>query len=228
LAAEEISALIKDLSYWCTLQGFTKNHTHLQILGRLLAPFVPHLAEAIYRQAGSRSGDSVHMADWPRLDPSWADPAILASMVQVQRLAALGQAARTRAGIQLDQRLHRAQVSSLGAQLPTGAEFEDVLADALGVTCVEIAAEAATQVTWRLSLASPEAGDSKVDAALTILPPEATAPLVRQLREGLSIGLKVTDQTVTLLPGEIRITPEAAPGWAAMAGPDYLVMLRVG
>jgi isoleucyl-tRNA synthetase len=228
LAAEEVSALVRDLSYWCTFKGFADNHALLGALVRLLAPFAPHLAEAIYRQAGSRSGKSVHLADWPGLDPSWADPALLVGLVQVQQLAALGQAARAQAGIEPDQRLQKAMASSLGAQPSVGAEFEDVLADALGVTRVEIAAEAATQVTWRLSLASPQTSDDKINAALASLSPEATVTLVQQIQEGLSIGLDVKDQAVTLLPGEIRVTPEAPPGWVAAADTDYLILLRVG
>ncbi len=34
------------------------------MLSRLLAPFAPHLAEAIY-QAGGHTATSVHLAGWP-------------------------------------------------------------------------------------------------------------------------------------------------------------------
>jgi valyl-tRNA synthetase len=34
-------------------------------LVRLLAPFVPHLAEAIYRQVSGQPAESVHLAGWP-------------------------------------------------------------------------------------------------------------------------------------------------------------------
>jgi isoleucyl-tRNA synthetase len=226
-ATEEVSALVRDLSYWFAFERFDVNQMTLS----LLAPFTPHLVEAIHRQAGSRFGESVHLVDWPMLDPSWADPAFLAAMVQVQRLSALGQAARAEAGIEPGRRLNKAQVNSLGGELPEWAAFEDVLADALTVARVEVAPEAvadkAAQVIWRLSLTSPQAGDDEVDTALGNLAPEATAALIQQSREGLSIGLDVRDQMVTLLPGEIRATPKAPPGWAAAADTDYLLLLSV-
>jgi hypothetical protein len=60
-ATRELAALAGDLSGSTTPRQPVAEATGM--LGRLLAPFVPHLAEAIY-QAGGRT-TSVHLAGWP-------------------------------------------------------------------------------------------------------------------------------------------------------------------
>src|SRR3989442_14185474 len=69
---------------------------------QLLAPFMPFLSEAIYRNlAAGKAGapESVHLSDWPVAPADWSDDELRRQMSAVRRLGAGGLAARNPAGI---------------------------------------------------------------------------------------------------------------------------------
>jgi isoleucyl-tRNA synthetase len=74
-AAEELAALVGDLAGWYAPDQLGGGEEWLESLSRLLAPFVPHLAEAIHRQVAGSAAKSVHLAAWPSPDPAGEEPA---------------------------------------------------------------------------------------------------------------------------------------------------------
>jgi hypothetical protein len=111
--------------------------------------------------------------------------------------------------------------------------FEDLLVEALGVERVQLAPEAEGPVEWRLGL-NPEryperdVTPAEIEAALAELDADLAAHLASQVRAGLSIGLQVSGQAITLLPDEVRPFAQAPPGWVAAADDEHLVVLDVG
>jgi isoleucyl-tRNA synthetase len=75
-AAEELAALVRDLVGSRISQRPGGGGEVLESLSWLLAPFVPHLAEAIHRQVAGLAAESVHLAAWPIPNPAWEDPAV--------------------------------------------------------------------------------------------------------------------------------------------------------
>ncbi len=235
-AAGELAAIVSDLADWAAPRQPSSLGPTLEFLSRLLAPFVPHLAEALHRQLGGRTVESVHLTAWPAPDPSWADRALLACMARVRRLAALGQKARAEAGVAPDQTLPRGIAGLMGSDRGKVSElnpFEGLLVEALGVERVRLAPEAEGQVEWRLGL-NPEryperdVTPAEIETALAELDAGLAAHLASQLRSGLSIGLQVSGQAITLLPDEVRPSARAGPGWVAAADGEHIVMLEVG
>jgi isoleucyl-tRNA synthetase len=202
----------------------------------LLAPFLPHLAEAIHRQAGRRSRTSVHLADWPVLDPAWEDEALLAHMARVRHLAELGLRARAQAGIAQHQVLPGALVGLLEGASWALQDLQPsirLLADALAVAQVKLAQSTAEYVGWRLALdpdrpVQREVSQADIEAALAELSADDAARLAAQLRRGMSVGLEVSGLAITLLPDEVSISVQARPGLAAAADSEHLVALVVG
>src|SRR4051794_27903121 len=83
----------------------------------LLAPFVPFLADEIHLNlAGGVLGetgerhDSVHLRDFPQVDPALAHPGLEAGMEAVRLTIELGRAARARAKAKVRQPLRRAVI----------------------------------------------------------------------------------------------------------------------
>ena len=235
-AAAELAAFVADLVSWYQPLRPGAGRELLEPLALMLAPFVPHLAEAIRRQAGSRPRPSVHLEDWPALDPAWEDDTLISNMARVRRLVDLGQQARAGANIESDQLLPGALVG-----LPAGAswELEDLrpftrlLAGTLRVTQVKLAPDAVAYVRWRLTL-DPERpvqrdlAPSAVEAALAELGDDEAAHLAAQLRQGMSVGLDVSGLAITLLPDEVSISAEARSASAVATDADHLVILAVG
>jgi isoleucyl-tRNA synthetase len=235
-AAGELATLVNDLADWAAPRQPDSLGPALDFLSRLLAPFAPHLAEAIHRQLGGWDVESVHLTAWPTADPSWADRALLAHMALVRRLAGLGETARARGAVASDRRLRRGvvglMVSNRGAMSELNP-YQELLVEALGVEQVELTSEAEDQVEWRLGLNPgqyPERAvtPAEIEDALVELDADLAAHLAAELRAGRSIGLQVSGRAMTLLPDEVRLLAQARPGWVAAADDEYLVLLYVG
>jgi isoleucyl-tRNA synthetase len=235
-AARELGALVDDVSGWYAPHRPGGGDEALGVLCRLLVPFAPHVAEAIYRQAGRRATDSVHLAAWPAPDRAWEDGALLAGMAQVRRLSALGQAARAQAGIPFDEPLRRVIVALAGDDdggATRLAPFRDLLVEVLGVAALQFTADATKQVVWRLALDAGRAVEREmapgdIEAAVASLDPEQAAEMAAMLARGLSVSLRVGEAVVTLLPDEVSASVEPRAGWAAAAEAGQLVALEVG
>jgi leucyl-tRNA synthetase len=227
-AAWALAGLAADLVQWYLPHRPEGGREAVEVLGCMLAPFAPHLAEAIHRQLGGQKVQSVHLGAWPSVDPSWEDGALLAQMAKVGRVVALAKDARGRAGLQAAQKVRQALVM-VGAGDGDGAEslepFSPLLADAMAVGQVRFTAEAAVLVGWRLRLdpermAARNVKQAELEAALSSLTQNEIAALISQLGEGLSARFTVAGHVLTLLPDEVQITPEAQPGWTAAADVD--------
>lgn len=236
LAAEELAALVADLDKWYAPHRPQGVGQVLELLCRLLAPFVPHLAEAIHRQLGGRGTPSLQLSAWPSPDPALGDRELLAKMSRVRRLAELGRNARAQADVQPSRLLSRAVIGLLGdhsGDLDDLQPFAELIAKVLGTRQVQFASDAAAQVEWRLSLlpehrVERDVRAADIEAALADLDAEESARLASQLWAGLSIGLQVSGWAITLLPDEVYISAHAQPGWAAAADAEHLAILNVG
>jgi len=235
-AVEELEAVVRDLADWVVPYRPHSGSEALEPLSRLLAPFVPYLAEAIHRQMGGRVAPSVHLANWPSIETGEGARALLEAMALVQGWAALAQTARAQASVDPDQPLRRAIVSLLAGgrgELGEIDTFRELLTRMLGVATVQITPEAAAFVSWRLTL-HPERrierdlAPAQIAAALAELATDEAKDLASQLHAGLSVGLQVSGQAITLLPDEVCVTVQAPPGWVAAAGARQLVVLDVG
>lgn len=84
--------------------------TVLDEFGKMLAPFMPFLAEKVYQEVqGSFSGKdkrlSVHLEDWSEVKAEWLDQEILEDMGRVRSIVSRALEARSQAGINVRQPL---------------------------------------------------------------------------------------------------------------------------
>ena len=150
--AKTIQLFVDDMSNWYVRRSrarFWKGedpmayavlHKALVTLTRLLAPFCPFISDVIHRNlnGGLADGESVHLSDWP--DSEVVDADLEQEMEIVRKLATLGRATRTSAGIKVRKPLKRALVVFPGGQ-DLRSEVLAELAEELNVKSVEIAAD---------------------------------------------------------------------------------------
>jgi isoleucyl-tRNA synthetase len=83
----------------------------LVTVAKLLAPFTPFLAEALYRNlvcpVAPDAPESVHLADFPVADESMIDKKLSEDVRLAMKISSLGRAARSEAGIKVRQPLAR-------------------------------------------------------------------------------------------------------------------------
>ncbi len=130
-AGRSIESFVDDLSNWYVrrsrrrfwksendadkLAAYTTLYHCLVTLSKLLAPFIPFLAEEIYQNlVGSvspQAPDSVHLADFPVADESKIDRRLSADTRLAMKVSSLGRAARSQAGIKVRQPLDHVIIS---------------------------------------------------------------------------------------------------------------------
>ncbi|OGF26472.1 hypothetical protein A2477_02305 [Candidatus Falkowbacteria bacterium RIFOXYC2_FULL_47_12] len=113
-------------------------------LARMMAPFLPFIAEHIYRELGA-DVESVHLKEWPEVRQKWIDKDVLENMEQVRKIVELGLAKRDETGIKVKQPLQKLEVRSLPAMqsitLQAGKKLEkeyvELIKDEVNVKEVE-------------------------------------------------------------------------------------------
>jgi len=125
------------------LAAYRTLHTCLVTLTKLLAPFTPFVAEAIYqnlmRSVDAEAPESVHLAAWPEADAGLVDDQLIHDTRLVMRVVSLGRAARSKAGIKVRQPLAVATAFVHSAAQAEGLKrLEGQVLDELNVKRLEI------------------------------------------------------------------------------------------
>jgi len=231
-AGKALAAYIDDLSNWYVRRSrrrfwegdpaaLSTLHECLDILTRLLAPFVPFVTERVWSELFATTGgaQSVHLASWPIADPAKLDAELGEQVSLVRRLVELGRAARAESGMKTRQPLARAMVAAPGWDtLPT--PLRDQIRDELNV--VEIASLSDTGELIELSV-KPNfralgrrfgGATQSVAAAIAATDP---AELVATLRAG-GATVDVDGSPVELTGDDVVVSESPRSGWAVSTG----------
>jgi len=196
----------------------------LVTLCKLLAPIVPFVTEVMYqnlvRSVDAESPESVHHCDWPVVDETALDDALVADMALAKQAASLGRAARASANLKLRQPLARATVLIPGGERAGLKRLAYLVAEELNVKELAFAELEAELVDYRLlpdnKLLGPRFGKRfpQVRQALAEVDSAAT---VGELRTGRPLQLTLDGETVELSSEEVLILTEPKEGLAVAA-----------
>jgi isoleucyl-tRNA synthetase len=197
-------------------------HQALVTVTRLLAPFVPFLAEELYqnlvRAIDANAPSSVHLVAYPTVDAARQDPELERLMEYTRIVASLGNAARKGAGVRSQQPLPAVRVAG-------GSTFRDLPEWASALIRDELNVKAVEYVE-RLD----EAVRQRAEANPRVLGPKYGKEYAR-IRGALQAGdFEVVDGRVhvagvVLEADEVTLSLEPAPGFAAAADRGILVVL---
>lgn len=223
------------------LSAYATLYETLTALAKLLAPTMPFLSEAVYRnlvaeQDGSPA-DSVHLSAWPRYDESLLDEALIAEMALVRRLVSLGLAARNAAQIGVRQPLAGAQFAMRDvSEAPIVERYSQLIMSALNLKSVSVmgADEAsALASTTRYSLnplprfLGPKYGQDfkAIQSALKDGDQDFVRPLAEKLLAGQDVILELagTDFEILNRECEVKVSVETSEG--AIEDGGYVVIL---
>jgi isoleucyl-tRNA synthetase len=205
-------------------------------LTRLLAPFTPFVAEAIYqnlvRGGAEHRGvqpaalESVHHTAWPICDQTIVDVDLIEQMALARRIASLGLSARADSNLKVRQPLAKALVYAGKAALPEA--LIEIIVDELNVKAFEWVEQPEKLVTYRVlpdnKLLGPKFGARfpKVRAVLGSADP---AQVVARLRAGQPVTLDVDGESVELAAAEILVQTQPVAGLAVAA--DKLITVAI-
>ncbi len=245
-AGRKIEAFVDGLSNWYVrrsrrrfwksendadkLSAYSTIYHCLVTLSKLLAPFTPFTAEAMYRNlvcsVDPDAPESVHLAEYPVADQALVDDTLNEEIRLVMRVCSMGRAARSRANIRVRQPLAKVKVK------PRNQGEADVLrrlfsqvSEELNVKELELAANEESLVDYSVTPNTPVLGPKygkgvrEIAAGMAELSPTEVARKVRS-REQVQIG------DYLLEPGEINVQIEDKSGLSAAVEGDYVVAVE--
>ena len=206
-----------------TQAAYTTLYTCLVTLSKVLAPFMPFIAEEMYGNLvlskAPESGESVHTAQWPQSNPAWRDDQLVASIDVVQTLVGLGRAARRSAALKVRQPLPSilVRVPSHVAQSITA--FESDIREELNIKSVKWLETGATFIDYRFKPNLRVVGRKygKLVPALTEALKQMSSDVARAnavaVESGNSFELVVDGQTLTIAPDEVLVETSSPEGY---------------
>ncbi|MBR1584654.1 MAG: isoleucine--tRNA ligase [Clostridia bacterium] len=165
-STRKISDFVDELSNWYVRLGrdrfwgkgmaedkeaaFMTLYTVLEALTRLIAPYMPFMAESIYqnivRTVDAAAPESVHLTDFPVCDESLIDEEAERQMAAVETVVQLGRSCRQLSNMKVRQPLNNLYVS--GAEF--GEAYRSLVEDELNVKNVHFIQDASEFVNYDL------------------------------------------------------------------------------
>lgn len=247
-AAREIGDFVDKLSNWYVRRcrerywgsemtedkkaAYMTLYTVLEATARLVAPFVPFIAEEIYRNivcsVDASAPESVHLTSFPTADENYIDSALERGMAIAEEAAVLGRAARNAASVKNRQPLN--EILLCGEHV--GELSEDMLAiirDELNVKRIEYVADAGDYVSYsvkpQLKTLGPKYGAKlgKIRACLA----ENPEKVVSGLRGADEYSFTVDGEEIALGKDDVLITVLNKEGYSVQSGGGITVILDV-
>ncbi|MFC5703575.1 isoleucine--tRNA ligase [Cohnella faecalis] len=197
----------------------------LLTLSKLIAPYVPFVAEDIYGNLGG--GGSVHLADYPQADDSMIDAELEREMAAARGIVELARNVRNESGIKTRQPLSELLMSLSEPFDVVG--YEDIIKDEINVKTITLVSDDAGFVNFNLKL-NLKIGGKKygknvgpIQAALKGLTAEQSHDVVKS---GLLKFVSPDGEELDIPVKELLIEKEAKSGFASASGGGLTVALN--
>jgi isoleucyl-tRNA synthetase len=225
--SEDKSAPDKLDAYWTLYEC-------LLTTSKLVAPFVPFLAEAIWQNlavatCGTRVRQSVHLSDFPLPNQQAVDLALSQRMHLVREIVSLGRAARMGAKLKVRQPLAKVEVILVDRKHQGWLqEHSSLIAEELNVKQVEFSEQADQYISYSvlpdLKRLGPRLGKQLPELRKALAQADAGG-LLSRLEAEKQVTLPLPGGDVTLDAQDLQIRLQAKEGWAAAQGTASVVVL---
>ena len=249
-AGRRIQAFIEDLSNWYvrrsrrrfwnpggsggadSVAAFHTLHECLVAAATLLAPLTPFVSEEIWSNlAAGRGGrpDSVHLADYPRVDEAAVVPGLDDAMALARQVVELGRRIRTETKTRTRQPLPAAVVHL--ADTPGSFDrLRDTVAEELNVKRVEVAGSADVFGRWRarpdFKVLGPRLGPRVQAVAAALAADDGT--LAGRLADGGQVEVAAGEGApVPIGPDDVQLTHDVRSGLGVASEGGVTVALEL-
>lgn len=257
-ATRPVQAFVEVLSNWyvrLSRRRFWKSENDNEKLGayatlyeclvtisKLVAPTMPFVSDAIYRNLVSENDGkapmSVHLARWPEHDPVLINRTLLDEMRLVRQLVSLGLAARNEAGIKVRQPLAEVRFALRDSgEAAVVSRYTELIQSELNVKNVGVVAaddaQSLVTVVYELNpiprlLGKKYGGDFKrLQSALRDGEQETIRPYAEKLLAGENATVTLDGDTFEVTPEEVevKVTQEVTEGYAVAEEMGYVAVL---
>jgi isoleucyl-tRNA synthetase len=200
---------------------------------KLVAPFVPFLAEALWRNLAAAGGgsakESVHLCDFPNPDARAIDQNLSERMNLAREIVSLGRSARMGARLKVRQPLAKVEVILADrTHQPWLEDHSALIAEELNVKQVEFTEKADQYISYTLlpdlKRLGPRLGKQLPELRKALAGADAAALLARMEAEH-ALSFDLPGGPVVLDVQDLQIRLQAKEGWAAAQGAASVVVL---
>jgi isoleucyl-tRNA synthetase len=201
---------------------------------KMVAPFVPFVAEALWRNLtgvfGGSALESVHHCDYPTCDRRQVDHLLSDQMGLVREIVSLGRQARMGAKLKVRQPLRKVEVILRESTHRAWLESHDALIrEELNVKSVEFTDQAEQYISYvvrpNFKRLGPRLGKQLPEVKRLLEASDGGALLCELERTG-EVALRLgTGEEVRLTREDVEIRLEAKSGWTAAEGRECVVVL---
>ena len=248
-APRAIEAFVDDLSnwyvrrsrnrFWGAETGPDKHAAYatlyevLVTLAKLSAPFVPFLADDLYRNLvcslDAEAPDSVHLAEYPIADATLKDGQLEADMDFTREVIRMGHAARNRTGIKTRQPLAEITIGGVSeAEKATLNRLADLIYDELNVKAIifteELDAFAEVTLKPNFRVLGPRYGKGVQAIAKTLAAGNALE-LKAELEAAGTLQVDAAGETYTLESTDIEVQTQNREGFSVEVDAKKFVAL---
>lgn len=199
----------------------------------VLAPVTPFITEAIYqnlvRGLEPEAPESVHLCDFPVVDPGLIDAGVLKKIDTIIYLVGLGRAARNKVNLKVRQPLARILIKlPAGDTVENYADVSNQILEELNIKALEFIGDDRELVDYIIkpnfaSLRQKYASYiGKIQQTLSQL--EAST-LAAQLQRGENLLLTIDGQQLSLTPDDLLLETREKAGLSVVAEGGYVVAL---
>ena len=201
---------------------------------KVIAPFTPFLAEAMWRNLagvfGDRATESVHLVDFPIADPAKIDHELSDRMELLREIASLGRSARMEQKLKVRQPLQSVLVVLSDSSCQKWLEEHDgILREELNVKSIQYLSDARTYIEYQVApnfkRLGPRLG-KLLPTAKQVLAKAHGADLLAEMKSQGKVSVTLEGQTIELDGEDIQVRLLAKPGWAAAQGTKVVVILN--
>ncbi|MFN9348849.1 MAG: DUF5915 domain-containing protein, partial [Planctomycetota bacterium] len=249
-ACESLHAFVDALSnwyvrrsrarYWSSdkqdqdkLDAYWTLYECLVVTSKLIAPFTPFLAEALWGHLTSGlqgARQSVHLCDYPTGDFAPSDVLLNEHMGLLRQIASLGRSARMDSKLKVRQPLSRVEVTlASDSHIDWLVSHDDIVREELNVKEIHYTSGSSPFVTYSVQPnfrnLGPRVGPllPKLKAALGAA---SGAELMDQMSRSGKIVLVIDGKELELDGQDIQVRLSAKEGWAAAQGKSCVVALN--
>jgi isoleucyl-tRNA synthetase len=239
-AGQAIASFSDELSNWYVRRSrrrfwdgepaaFGTLKTCLVELTKLLAPFCPFVADAIYENLDG-SEPSVHLTDFPDADPGLRDTELEAAMAIARETVRLGLAARGHGKLKVRQPLRAAVVVAAGEERAAIERMRDIVLDELNVKELRFVSEAGELGSYEVKpnyrSLGPRFGKQmpQVAAAIEALEP---AHVAGALRAGNRVAIAIDGHDHELGPDDLSLAMQPLAGYQLEREGSHAVALEL-
>ena len=174
--------------------------------------------------------DSVHLRDFPEVDPALADPELEEAMEAVRRTVELGRAARAQAKAKVRQPLRRAVIVANDAERAAIEARAELVTAELNVKQLDFVSDEGELVTYSVKpnyrALGPRFGKKMPQVAAAIEALDA-AHVAQVLADGGEVGISIDGTDHTLGPDDVTMALAPLEGYEVEAEAGHAVALSL-